>query len=486
MRKNRFLSMLMASVLLLTNVSSNMQIAFAEDMSEVELFGEGEEGYGGYEDYNSGQSYQDVSTQPSNPNNGGENSVQVSQKVEDINNANGTGGDSANAGNQNASANTETLSSTSFDISKGSVSIWDDPNNAGMALVEVNGVQYPNVNSNYFEFTGSSSENKISVMTDREYTVLLKDLNLSTDVPVTLYGNGKINLYVEGSVNLSSKNTALFTSGNVSVDINFYEKAYLRTNGVIGATEDGAQITVNNGYISGSKLFTGKPVVIRGGSFDVPVSNASIKKTADDGSSVDVSLHPVTMKGLGKETYYTAEISGYSYGAFGTNKNGEATIYLPEGTYEVKIGVAEKEFTVEVSKDSVSVVEKTEDGEEEVSQEKELLSEVQITEEPEATQEDNGVNDFADFGDGSSDFPEETVAPDENSEEAFFDEVTEETNATEAIEEATEAISEETTEALESLTEAEIVETEEVFETEEETESISGGLTETESVTEAV
>ena len=69
MKKNRFLSMVMAGVLLLTNVSSNMQIAFAEDMSEVEFFESGEEGYDGYEDFSSGQSVQDVSVQPSNPKN---------------------------------------------------------------------------------------------------------------------------------------------------------------------------------------------------------------------------------------------------------------------------------------------------------------------------------------------------------------------------------------------------------------------------------
>ena len=495
MKRKRVLSFILANLLILSNISPNLQYAYAaaeEDMSEVEVFGEGTEGYGGVEDFNTGTSKQEESTQPTNEVQGGSEPVNVSQKVEDIQ-GNNQNSDAASSQDQTAQ-NTATLSSTSFDLSKGSVSIWDDTNNPGKALIEYNGEQYPNVNSTYFEFVGSSNANKISIMTDREYTILLKDLNLSTDIPITLYGNGKINLYIDKTVNLSTKSTALFTSGKVTVDVNFYENSYLKTNGNIGATDDGTQIIINNGYISGSKLFTGKNVIVKGGSFDVPISNAvNVIKGKDGAEDKTLNLYPVTLEGLKKETTYNPTITldgdAYSYGFFNSNKNGKATLYLPKGNLVVTVGdivyegtSTEDGVTLDVKEGETSVVESTSDEEqsselnvEEVedigAEDLNLLDETSIG----GDQTTNEDVSFFDDGTSSSNISEaqtqETSATSDSDEDAFFDEEPVETEAketeapveTEAVVE-TEAATE--TEAIAEAIEAVETETEAVVETE--------------------
>lgn len=151
-RRRKVISFLLANALLISNVSSSLQLTYAEDMTEistmgVESFTNGEENFGGVEDYETGTHIDVDSTQPATTQSTQEEPTTVSQKVEEIQQ-----NDQGNSEDKSQEVTSEaeevpTLSSTSFDVSKGSVSIWDDTDNTGKVAIEYSGATYPNIDA---------------------------------------------------------------------------------------------------------------------------------------------------------------------------------------------------------------------------------------------------------------------------------------------------------------------------------------------------
>ena len=304
-------SLLLAATMTIGNIGPQFTSVYAFDTEGVENFETFDEN-GGYEDFQSGE-YIVPNEQEAPVQDTAEETPAQNEAPEPI---------------QEATPETQAfpvLESGTFDLGKSSVYIYDDQN--AQPFVEYGGVTYKNPGITSFVLTGSSDSNKAEIMSDREYSVMLKDLSLSCDTPLAFYGNGTTHVKVSGSVKLPSGGTSLFTYENLKIDFTFEDNASIQCGGNIGATGDGAQITVNNGHITGSEFFTGSPVIIKGGNIQASVTNPV--------SAAGTSLAPVRIENLSPGTVYTPGITinnePYGYGSLTTSKDGSATLYLPTG-----------------------------------------------------------------------------------------------------------------------------------------------------------
>ena len=316
------ISFLLAATMTVGNIGPHISSVYASSTEGVENF-ESYDANEGYEDYQAGEYIV--------PNESAEQ--EEAQPVQDTPVQN-----EAPAPIQEATPETQAfpvLESGTFDLGKSSVYIYDDQN--AQPFVEYGGVTYKNPGITSFVLTGSSDSNKAEIMSDREYSVMLKDLSLSCDTPLAFYGNGTTHVKVSGSVKLPSRGTSLFTYENLKIDFTFEDNASIQCGGNIGATGDGAQITVNNGHITGSEFFTGSPVIIKGGNIQAAVTNAA--------DAAGTSLSPVHIENLTPSGTYSPVVTvngeGYSYGQFLAGADGTAALYLPQGEISVVLGGVE-------------------------------------------------------------------------------------------------------------------------------------------------